>query len=87
MTFLLLAIVFVGYILFRNQLVYNYLMWVLEDETYETEERVKRFRRLPTYHTMLFQLTKFDWSEYLPDPEEKDDGEKDEPPGSLTPAV
>lgn len=59
---LLVALVLIygggGYLLWRNRLVYNYLIAVLDRGDLET------YRRLPSYEKMLFQLWRFNWKNY-----------------------
>ena len=54
-------LLFWTYMAIRNQYVYRYSMWVLNDETRSLEERLDRAGRLPDYHTMWWQVFTWHW--------------------------
>ncbi len=59
------VIAFCFFMLYRNYRVYQFRMEVLGDESRPIEQRLERYRKLPEYNAMLFQLARFDWSDYL----------------------
>lgn len=56
-----------AYMLVRNEYIYHYRMRILHDKKMTVEDCLKQFGKLPTYDVMMWQLYKWDWSEYLGD--------------------
>jgi hypothetical protein len=56
---------FACYMLVRNEVVHRFKVAVLDDDTRTVRECLERHVKLPPYETMLFQLTRFDWSDYM----------------------
>ncbi len=54
-----------AYLLIRNELVYRYRIRVLDDSRFDLGGRLVRHERLPSYQTMLWQLLRFNWDDYL----------------------
>lgn len=68
--FLALALVpatgalFSAYMLWRNSFVYRYRTRLLDDGGLSFEERFRRHGCLPSYDTMLWQVTRVTWDDY-----------------------
>lgn len=53
-----------GYMLYRNYVVCQYRLRVLDASSFDGE-RFQPFDRLPSYQAMFWDLWRFDWSDYL----------------------
>lgn len=58
-------ILFCMYMLYRNTKVYKFRIWVLKESHPDIKQRLANHTKLPDYNTMMWQLTRFDWSDYL----------------------
>ncbi len=64
-TFLILFWISCFYMFWRNNFVYNYRMRVLHDKNFSVGDCLARFHRLPSYDKMMWQVWKFNYSEFL----------------------
>jgi|GEM_PF-6984153 len=55
--------IFVVYVLYRSHRVYFYRKRVLQDKNFTEAERNRRYRMLPSYNRMVWQLGKFNWDD------------------------
>ena len=63
--FLLTCIAFCLYMLYRNERVCRYRIWVLNESHSDLGVRLNLHHQLPDYNKMVLQLFRFDWSDYL----------------------
>lgn len=62
-----ILIAFCFYMLFRNRVVFNYRNRVLDRDDLPIGESLIQYRQLPEYREMMWQIFRFDWSDYLTD--------------------
>lgn len=60
-----LVISFLVLLFIRNEYVYHYRTKILFNRNFTVEENLNRFRRLPTYEAMLFNIFRWNWCEYM----------------------
>jgi hypothetical protein len=65
----LMGQLFVVYIIYRSYRVYCYRKKVLNDTRYTVAEREHKFKALPSYDRMVWQLRKFNWDDCFIDSE------------------
>jgi len=53
------------FMLYRNHYVYRYRMKILDDPSVNIGEC---FRKLPSYHQMMWQIFTFNWDHYWKEP-------------------
>jgi len=56
-------IIFSVFMAYRNQVVYEYRIRILRLSSFDIEKRLANYDKLPSYDTMLWQLTRFNWDD------------------------
>lgn len=65
LTLLITIMAFSLFMLYRNQVVFNYRIWVLDHSDPDIGKRNDNHDKLPSYDQMWWQLTRFNWDDYL----------------------
>lgn len=58
------TVLFCLYMLYRNNKVFTYRMFVLEKSDPDIGKRLRNFDKLPDYTRMICQLLTFNWDSY-----------------------